>query len=242
MTDEPRKEAKTTAEGAAGGAAAPAGKTPPQEDAARGADEAAGKDEKQEKKAKKKDKDAKPEAGPAKAPAKPFKVPEVAILAAVVVVALAAGALLGTLVLAPRVIAARDARPAAKPHAEAPEAEASGHEAPAGEHGKKGAHGGGATVYSVDNIIVNPAGSAGTRFLMASVAFELPDEKAAEELRAKEVMIRDAVITTLESQTLEMLAVPGARDGIKRQIAATVKPLVPGQRTLRVYLPQFVLQ
>jgi flagellar FliL protein len=89
---------------------------------------------------------------------------------------------------------------------------------------------------------VNPAGSAGTRFLMASVAFELSDEKVAAALQEQEVQVRDAVITALESQTLEMLTAPGSRAAIKRQLAATIQPLVPGHQPLRVYLPQFVIQ
>jgi flagellar protein FliL len=239
MTDEPKKDAKTSAEGAAGGAAAgPATKAPTRgEDVAQEAEEAAGKDEK---KGRKKGKEAKQEAaagGEEKAPRKPFKIPEVAVLAAIVVVALAAGSVLGMLLIAPRVIVARNAAVVAQAHAGKTHEEGEKGEG----KGKKG-EGEKSAIYSIENIIVNPAGSAGSRFLMASVAFELADEKEVEELRGKEVQVRDAVITTLEGQSLDMLSAPGAREGIKRRIAAAVKPLVPGRRPPRVYLPQFVLQ
>jgi len=258
MSEEPKKDAKTTAEGAASAAPGAAGAKAPAKggDAVQEAEKAAGKDEdKQEDKDKKEDKDEKQhkdgkkdkekkgkDSGGEKAPAQPFNLPESAILAAVIVVSLTAGSLLGTLLIAPQVIAARNARPAA-PAVEAggggQAQEGRGKEA---EGNRKRGKVEKPAVYRIDNIVVNPAGSAGTRFLMASVALELSDEKAVAALREKEVQIRDAVITTLESQTLEMLSAPGSREGIKRQLAVAVRPLVPGRQQLRVYLPQFVLQ
>jgi flagellar basal body-associated protein FliL len=287
MSEEPKKDLKTTAEAAASAAPGAAEAVAPVigVDAAQAAEKASGKDEgkkknedknkqKEEEKKKKeeekkkgnnkdkdkdKDKDEKKDkgtdkdekkdkekkgkdSGEKKALALPFEITESAILAVAIVVSLTAGSLLGCLLIAPKVIAARNAQPAAPARAERAEG---GGEAQEGEgkkgEGKKG-EGEKSAVFSIDNIVVNPAGSAGTRFLMASVAFELSDEKAVEALREKEVQIRDAVITTLESQTLEMLAAPGSRDGIKRQLAVAIKPLVPGRKQLRVYLPQFVLQ
>ena len=227
------------------GAKAPAkgGDTPPEKDKDekkdkdkdKDKDEKKGKD-KGEKKDEKKDKDKKGKDGEGeKAPAQPFKLPESAILAAVIVAALTIGSLLGSLLIAPRVIAARNAQPAAP--ARAPD----GGEETRESGPKKNAQEKPA-VYRIDNIVVNPAGSAGARFLMASVAFELPDEKTASALREREVEVRDAVIATFESQTLEMLAAPGARDGLNQKLAGAVGPLVPGKRRPRGYLPQFVIQ
>jgi flagellar protein FliL len=282
MSEESKKDVKTTAEGAAGaapGAAeveAPGSSVDATQEAERvsGKDEGKKKDEEKNKKkeeerkkaeekkkgkGKHKDKDEKKDKdsdeneekaegkkgkdpGEKKAPGLPFKIPESAILAATIVASLTAGSLLGGLFIAPKVIAARNAQPATPARVEKTEGGGEVQESEGKEsEGKKGEKEKSA-VFSIDNIVVNPAGSAGTRFLMASVAFELSDEKAVAALREQEVQIRDAVITTLESQTLEMLAAPGSREGIKRQLAVAVKPLVPGHRQVRVYLPQFVLQ
>jgi flagellar FliL protein len=123
-----------------------------------------------------------------------------------------------------------------------------GHDAPAGHTPTE--HGGGkrradvhkGVLYRIDNVIVNPAGSRGSRFLMTSVAFELPDAEAEERLRAREVEVRDVVIATLESQTLEMLSRPGARDTLKLRLRDAVAPILGEAREVRVYLPQFVMQ
>ena len=164
-----------------------------------------------------------------KAPRKPFRIPEPALLAAVVVAGLVLGGLVGDLLLAPPLVAARNARALAPPPAPRPRA------AKKGEREKP-------AVYRVDNIVVNPAGSAGSRFVMATVAFELPDEKAVEALRDRDVELRDAVITTFESQTLEMLAAPGAREALKRRLLVATKPMLGDIEPVRIYLPQYVIQ
>lgn len=110
-------------------------------------------------------------------------------------------------------------------------------------HAKAGAAAAGAEarVFRLDNMVVNPAGSAGTRFLMVSVAFEVSPE-LEPVLRAHEVQVRDLVTATLEQQTLDMLTRPGARDSLKQALAAAVAPITGGPDHVRVYLPQLVIQ
>jgi len=164
-----------------------------------------------------------------KAPRKPFRIPEPALLAAVVVAGIVLGGLVGDLLLAPPLVAARNARALAPPPAPRPRA------AKKGEREKP-------AVYRVDNIVVNPAGSAGSRFVMATVAFELADEKAVEALRERDVELRDAVIATFESMTMEMLAAPGAREALKRRLLTATAPMLGDAQHVRIYLPQFVIQ
>jgi flagellar FliL protein len=118
---------------------------------------------------------------------------------------------------------------------------------------KKESHGGGgshdkknesheAQVFELDNIIVNPAGAQGTHFLMASVAFELPDPKTEEFLRMNEVRVRDMIVAALGSQSLEMLSRPNARDSLKVLLSNSVQQILGAPQDLEVYLPQFVVQ
>ena len=97
-------------------------------------------------------------------------------------------------------------------------------------------------VLQIENIIVNPAGCQGGRFLMASLAIEVPDEKSCEALRVSEVRLRDEVISILASRTLEMLARPDARDSIKEEVGRLASKMAGKPQWIRVYLPQFVLQ
>jgi len=91
-------------------------------------------------------------------------------------------------------------------------------------------------------VIVNPLGSGGTRFLMASVAFEVQDEAAEQALHAQEVRLRDDVIGALEGMTLERLTQPHARDTIKVQLLVIAKRILGPQTPVDVYMPQFVIQ
>lgn len=164
-------------------------------------------------------------------PAKPV------MMIGVIALALAAGAG-GGFVLAPRLLPAA-ARTAAD-SAAAAEVE-DGDEKEGGAHGQEGKQGGG-RIFRLDNLIVNPAGSEGSRFLMASVAFEVETDKAEAVLKERDVQVRDLVMAKLESLTMQMLTQPFARDSIKRQLGQVVGTVVGPKTHLTVYLPQFVIQ
>jgi flagellar FliL protein len=185
----------------------------------------------QEAPAPKDSKDAKDPKAAAEAPARPAGPPLLSVLA-VAAGALVGGAAIGLFAIAPRMVAARNAAPAA--HAPAPEPEKP--EKPEKSKPRSGK----TTAYRMDNIVVNPAGSNGTRFLMASIAVEIDDPKVEAQVRERDFEMRDAVVATLERQTLEMLTHPGARDTIRNQLEAAFTPIV-GSRP-RVFLTQFVIQ
>jgi len=145
--------------------------------------------------------------------------------------ALAVGAAAGALVVGPKVVAMR--RIPATAVAAAAEDK--------GGKGKGDKKDETLPLFRVDNVIVNPAGSQGSRFLLCSVAVELPDSKTQDRFRAREAEVRDVVITTVQRHTLEQLAEPGARDTLKRDLATALQPLA-GRGTLHIFLPQFVIQ
>jgi len=147
---------------------------------------------------------------------------------AVTAAAALAGIAVGGVVVGPRL-----AHPAAS--AEEEPAETGGHgEKAEGEQGEK-------RMVRVDNLVVNPAGSEGLRFLMVSVAFELSDAAAEAKLRGAEVQIRDLVTGVFERQTMAGLTRPGARDSLRISLAEAMKPII-GAVPVRVFLPQFVIQ
>ncbi len=156
--------------------------------------------------------------------------------------ALVLGSVLGIFVVAPRIVAARGG-------AQTAAGEAVGGDAKKGEHGKKdkpkGGHGeqpGETAVHKIDNLIVNPAGSQGRRFLMMSVAIEVPDTKTEAALRLKDAMLRDAIIGAIERQPIGVITSPGGRDSVRAAIQRVLEPLVEEAEWVHIYLPQFVLQ
>ncbi len=94
----------------------------------------------------------------------------------------------------------------------------------------------------LDNVIVNPAGSQGMRFLMISVALEVTDPKVESHLRERDVELRDALITILSGMSMEVLSAPAGRDSVKQRIGTAAQAVVGHPARIRVFLPQFVIQ
>ncbi len=96
-------------------------------------------------------------------------------------------------------------------------------------------------LFELQNVIVNPAGSQGQRFIVATVAFEVASEEIRNVLHESETQIRDAVTGVLEKRTVDELLAPGARDSLRSAFAGAVKPYLKGEK-VQVFIPQFLVQ
>jgi len=99
-----------------------------------------------------------------------------------------------------------------------------------------------AVVHALDNLVLNPAGSGGTRFLMVSAAFELKDAGAEQIMKDHEAEVRDRILALLGKKTVEELTDPAQREPIKKEVLAAVLPVFPKNTVLKVFFPQFVIQ
>jgi flagellar protein FliL len=99
-----------------------------------------------------------------------------------------------------------------------------------------------AAVYTLESLVLNPAGSGGTRYLMASVGFGLRDALGSEAFTARDAEIRDIVIRILGSKTIMELSDTSVRTTIKEEIRTEIAALVGEHALLDVYFPQFVIQ
>lgn len=100
------------------------------------------------------------------------------------------------------------------------------------------------SVYLLEDIIVNPAGTGGNRYLVVSIAFEIPPEakKLASEIETKEPMIRDRIIILLSSKRIQELIDIASRDSLRKEILQAVnRELFEGEVTW-VYFTKYVLQ
>ena len=95
----------------------------------------------------------------------------------------------------------------------------------------------------MENLVLNPAGSNGTRFLMAAVAAEVKDEKVKEEMNGRDAELRDAVLRVLGERTVDQLADMALREGIKTEVIDSLNARLQSKTAVkRVYFPQFVIQ
>lgn len=97
-------------------------------------------------------------------------------------------------------------------------------------------------VLTLDNLVLNPAGSGGARFLLLSVAIECKDAATVATLQSRDAELRDVVLTSLGLKTVEQLAEITAREQIKTDLVTALNERFGKKAVARVYFPQFVVQ
>ena len=99
-----------------------------------------------------------------------------------------------------------------------------------------------APIYQMDNIVLNPAGSGGTRFLLLSVALEVKDAGTSDMLKGHDAEMRDAILRLFGSKTVDQVSEASARDELRGEVLAELTKMLPAGSIRRVYFPQFVIQ
>ncbi len=97
-------------------------------------------------------------------------------------------------------------------------------------------------VTTLDNLVLNPAGSGGTRFLLLTVAMECGTDAGMTALKAKDAELRDVVLSTLARKTVDQLADVSFREDIKTELITALNDRFGTGTVVRVYFPQYVVQ
>ncbi|MFQ5538177.1 MAG: flagellar basal body-associated protein FliL [Gemmatimonadota bacterium] len=151
---------------------------------------------------------------------------------AAVALGLGGGGMLGSVFLGPSVGSAMAARAA---HTQ--------DEGGGGGHDGEGGDGAGEDAFHViDNLVVNPAESSGMRFLLTTVAVEATDAGRTNDLAARDMELRDALLRVLGSKTVKELTDIEQRSAIVAEIRAAIEDVVGEGVVSRIYIPQFVIQ
>jgi flagellar basal body-associated protein FliL len=109
--------------------------------------------------------------------------------------------------------------------------------------GKGGGHGSGAGVATeIKDLVVNPAGTDGTRYVCATVSLEASTAQAAEEVSARESQVRDRLIAILGARTVPELSSLEVREDLRDEIRKAVDDLITQGKIEAVYFSNFVLQ
>lgn len=100
----------------------------------------------------------------------------------------------------------------------------------------------GSLVYAVKDIVVNPAGTGGTRFLSVSFGFELGSAVLAAQFEERELVVRDALITILSAKTVAQLTDAKQKEIVRYQVKKRLEQLMETDEIEGVYYTDFVLQ
>ncbi len=98
------------------------------------------------------------------------------------------------------------------------------------------------SVHIVDNLVANPAGSEGTRFLLASVAVQLSSPDYVDLIVTRDFEFRSALLLILGSKTVDELTDITTRLEIKDEILAGFEAIVGPEIIHQIFLPQWVIQ
>lgn len=168
------------------------------------------------------------------------KRPSRVALVAAAVLGLGGGATLGVLVVGP-LVAPRLAQ-AGPPSGEDEATGATGARVASPGETDTGTRPPAGALFQVENFVVNPAGTEGTRFLMLSMAVEVPDAGVSELMRGREAEIRDTMVRVVGRRTVRELADVARREELTADLKEALEALFGAGSVGRLFLPQFVIQ
>ena len=110
------------------------------------------------------------------------------------------------------------------------------------EEGKTSESGESGLIFSVDDMIVNPANTNGKMLLLASLGLAVESEESKKVLEEKQVIVKDAVISVLSSKSVGQLSSSTYRDTLKTEILKNLSTQMPGSKVSNIYFSKFIIQ
>ena len=170
------------------------------------------------------------------------------LLVLVIVLAPVLSLVVGKFLLLPALtkeLAAAPAEGAAgEAHAEEAPAEAA-HGGEGGGHGKKGekgAEGGAGNTYEFENVVVNLAGTMGTRYLKVTFLVTGKDKSLRAAFENNKPKMIDVTINVLSSLSLADLEEVGAKNIIREKLLAAYNQALEKRIADQIYFTDFVVQ
>jgi flagellar protein FliL len=96
-------------------------------------------------------------------------------------------------------------------------------------------------IYSIDDIILNPAGTDGKKIFLMSISFDLSSEKDKEVFKEKEILVKDAVISTTSAKNLTQLNNIAYRDTLRTEIVKEINTRIQNIKINRIYFSKFII-
>ncbi|HEY5086532.1 MAG TPA: flagellar basal body-associated FliL family protein [Gemmatimonadaceae bacterium] len=98
------------------------------------------------------------------------------------------------------------------------------------------------SIYQLDNLVMNPAGSGGTHFLLMSVALQVKDAGSLETLKGRDAELRDAILRLFSNKNIDQITDISARDRFGSELMVVLAKMFGDGTVTKIYFPQFVIQ
>jgi flagellar FliL protein len=97
-------------------------------------------------------------------------------------------------------------------------------------------------IYQMDNLVMNPAGSGGSHFLLMSVALQVKDAASLETLKGHDAELRDTILRLFSRKTIDQISDISARDEFGAELTGVLANTFGAGTVTKIYFPQFVIQ
>jgi flagellar protein FliL len=112
-------------------------------------------------------------------------------------------------------------------------------------------------IYNIEDVVVNPAGTGGSRYLSVSIGVEMDapkaeagggkkegegEVKAKSPLDEKRPQLRDALIGILSAKTIDQLTTVEQKDLIRSEITSSFEKILAPAKVHNIFFIDFVLQ
>jgi len=99
-----------------------------------------------------------------------------------------------------------------------------------------------AVYYDLEPIVVNLLDPTGKRFIQVRLSLEIPDKKVEEEIKKREAVIKDTIISTLSGKTVEEVIVPEAKDKLKAELLSKINSALGEELVTNIYITQYIVE
>ncbi len=96
--------------------------------------------------------------------------------------------------------------------------------------------------YEITELVVNPAGTEGTRYLLLSIGLEVRSARDLDRIEQREVVIRDAIITMVGRRTVSELANLDERNDLKLEMGIMINQILGRRAVQNLFFTQYVMQ
>ncbi len=97
-------------------------------------------------------------------------------------------------------------------------------------------------VFKVEDVLANPAKTDGKRFLLSNLGIDVASEEGLKELEAKDVLLRDAIISVMGSKEMAQLSNIAYRDTLRTEVIKRIHEIMPNVKVNTIYFSKFILQ
>ncbi|MCZ6674851.1 MAG: flagellar basal body-associated FliL family protein, partial [Verrucomicrobia bacterium] len=96
--------------------------------------------------------------------------------------------------------------------------------------------------YEFEDVICNLSGTMGTRFLKVSFEVAGSDLELSSMIKRKKPRIKDAIITTLSSKTIQDIEVPGGRNALRVALISAINQAIGFAVVEELFFTEFIIQ